>query len=217
MLLKWTEMNKSCRILKADVVEHKLPVINLAEPLQQTIIGQLATKALILAVQVQRGGMALWCWWEQCREQMFPLSCSTTAASLQRVIPRNRAVISWQLGNNQPEGGKKGMTKGRRVGGEGEEKKKECIRVVAADYLVRVRETSEWKLRLNKVLESDANWTVTKWACSSLPPKPIHMMSETDEKIWSNLTEANILLILNNFLYFHISSALGKANKIKCS
>lgn len=31
MLLKQTEMNKSCRIPKADMVEHKLPVINLSE------------------------------------------------------------------------------------------------------------------------------------------------------------------------------------------
>lgn len=94
--------------------------------------------------------------------------------------------------------------------------KKECIRVVAADHLVHVREMSERKLWQNKVPESGANWTATRRACYSLPPKSIRM-SEADEKISSNLTRAHILLILNNFLYFHISSALGKANKIKCS
>jgi len=52
-------MNKSYGIPKADVAEHKLPVINLAELLQQTFKRQLATKALILAVQVQRREMAL--------------------------------------------------------------------------------------------------------------------------------------------------------------
>lgn len=41
------------------MVEHKLPVIKTAEPLQQTFLRQLATKALVLAVQVQRGWIAL--------------------------------------------------------------------------------------------------------------------------------------------------------------
>lgn len=208
MLLKWTEMNKSCRIPEADTVNYKLPVISLAELLQQMFLLQLATKATCCSGAKGMDGTVLLVGAMQIN---IPPSSSTTAASLQRVIPRNRAVTIWQLGKNQP-GGKKGMRKGRR----GKEKK-ECTTVVAADHLVHVREMSEWKLWQNKVLQSGANWTVTKRGCSSLPPKSIHMVSEAYEKVSSNFTRPHIILILNNFLYFHISSAPGKANKIKCS
>lgn len=157
---------------------NRLPVINLAELLPQTFLKQLATKALMLTVRVQREWISLWCQWEQWRELILPISSNITVASLQRVMCRNREVIHWQLGNHQPGIRKKGIRKKNEKG----------TRVVEAHHLVYIRYVSEWKLWQKKVLGSGANWSVTKWACSSLPRESIHTMAEANEKQKSQAT-----------------------------